>query len=102
MSRPLSKKTSAAKLNMRDPDIETLQERLLKSLTTAFDPTAATKSDDFFLAQDYSLGTHIDTDPDPFKQEKNSYREITEKARAYVEKAQVEKPVRNNTAPVLN
>ena len=100
----LLKKKNTAKFQVVDPTIESLQERLLKSLSTAFDPTAVSKSDDIFLAQDYSLSNFQDTSSsDPFKVNNNPYQNITERARSYVEKAQVERPLRQkNTTSTLN
>ena len=97
MTLPPAKKNSM-RFQTADSDIESLQQRLLKSLNTAFDPTAATKSDDFFLAQDYSIANTATTaDTNPFRTAQNPYKTLTDKARSYVEKAKTDKP-RSQTA----
>ena len=93
MSITLTKK-QMAKFQTLDPDIESLQYRLLQSLSSAFDPTAAVRSDDFFLAQDYSLGNVSDNNSDPFKTHMNPYQELAQKARSHVEKSQAERALR--------
>ncbi len=98
MSTTLTKK-QMAKFQTLDPDIESLQYRLLQSLSSAFDPTAAVRSDDFFLAQDYSLG-NVSDNTDPFKSQMNPYQELAQKARSHVEKSQADRALRPKTQVV--
>ena len=92
MSTGVTKK-QMAKFQTLDPDIESLQERLIKSLSNAFDPTAAARCDEFFLAQDYSLATVSDNDP--FK--RKPYQDLAAKARSHVVKSQAGKALRANS-----
>lgn len=97
MALPPAKKTGQ-RFRTPDSSIETLQDRLLKSLSTAFDPAAAAKSDDFFLAQDYSVSNYSESASDPFTTEKNPYKALVDRTKNFVEKAQAERPVRAKTA----
>lgn len=101
MSRPISKRTSN-RFQPTDPDIQTLQTRLLESLNSAFDPLAADKTDDFFLAKEYVFETPIEPLSNAFKSAKNPYQTLTDKAKDYVEKARAERPVRAKTTIAMN
>lgn len=83
-------------------DIASLQEKLLKSLNSVFDPTIPAKSDEDFLTanDDYSAGTNSDK---YFEEYKNPYQHLAEKAKAYVKQKEVEiskKPVNTSKKTV--
>jgi len=88
-------------------DIATLQEKLLKSLNSVFEPTAAAKSDENFLAtNDFTAETSSSTDK-YFEEYKNPYQALAEKAKTYVKQKETEnlknpKKVPVTTAPKKN
>src|SRR5689334_13735322 len=66
-----------------DSDITDLQNQLLKSLTTVFDPNAKPISDDMFLATNFDRAQLTDYNDDPEQQIKNPYQELAERAKNY-------------------
>jgi len=89
MSKRLPKLTSPS--SNTTSDIATLQEKLLKSLNTVFEPTATSslKSDENFLATD-DYTTEASSTDKYFEEYKNPYQALAEKAKTYVKQKETE------------
>lgn len=93
----MSKRTSTKTSSTLSPteDIGSLQERLLKSINSVFEPVPTTISKDSYSTTDNSKASITMTEKDfssAVEEQKNPYQSLTEKAKAYVRQKEAELP----------